>query len=51
MKLKKYNLALEELILSTGSDESFPNIDWSKQKHLGDYIIITDPTVPKTFKD
>ena len=50
-QLKKQNPALKVLILSTGSDESFPNIDWSKQKHLGDYIIITDPTVPKTFKD
>lgn len=50
-QLKKYNPTIKELILSSGSDESFPNIDWSKQKHLGDYIIITDPNVPKTFKD
>jgi uncharacterized iron-regulated protein len=50
-QLIKYSPDVEELILSTGSDESFPNIDWSKQKHLGDYIIITDPAVPKTFKD
>jgi uncharacterized iron-regulated protein len=50
-QLIKYSPDIEELILSTGSDESFPNIDWSKQKHLGDYIIITDPTIPKTFKD
>jgi uncharacterized iron-regulated protein len=50
-QLIKYSPDVEELILSTGSDKSFPNIDWSKQKHLGDYIIITDPTVPKTFKD
>jgi len=47
----KYGPDIKALILSTGSDESFPNIDWSKQKHLGDYIIITDPAVPKTFKD
>ena len=50
-QLKKYNPNIKELILSSGSDNSFPNIDWSKQKQLGDYIIITDPAVPKTFKD
>ena len=50
-QLKKQNPNVKMLILSTSSDESFPAIDWSKQKHLGDYIIITDPSIPKTFKD
>ncbi|MHB8260655.1 MAG: ChaN family lipoprotein [Bacteroidia bacterium] len=50
-QLKKYSPNSKVLILSSGSDDSYPNIDWSKQKHLGDYIIITDPTVPKTFKE
>lgn len=50
-QLKKYNPKTKMLIISSGSDDSFPNIDWTKHKHLGDYIIITDPQVPKTYKD
>ncbi len=48
-QLKKYNSKLKPLIVSMGSDDSFPNISWDDFKQLGDYIIITDPTVPKTF--
>ncbi len=48
-QLKKYKSKIKSLIISTGSDASFPNIDWSKFTHLGDYIIITDPSVPKTY--
>nr|MBK9653729.1 ChaN family lipoprotein [Bacteroidota bacterium] len=50
-QLKKYSPKIKSLIISTGTDDSFPNIDWNKHKHLGDYIIITDPSVPKTFKE
>ncbi len=49
-QLKKYSPKIKSLIISAGTDDSFPNIDWSKHNHLGDYIIITDPSVPKTFK-
>jgi uncharacterized iron-regulated protein len=50
-QLKKYNPALRCLVISSGSDEKFSNLDWKKHEHLGDYIIITDPKVPKTYKD
>lgn len=50
-QLKKYSPKIKTLIISSGSDESFPNIDWSKHKDQGDYIIITDPAVPRTYKD
>ena len=50
-QLKKYSPKIKSLIISSGTDDSFPNIDWSKHKHLGDYIIITDPSIPKTFKE
>jgi len=50
-QLKKYSPKTRVLIISSGSDDSFPNIDWTKHKHLGDYIIITDPQIPKTYKD
>jgi len=50
-QLQKYSPDTKVLVISTGEDASFPNIDWTKFKHLGDYIIITDPKVPKTYKD
>jgi uncharacterized iron-regulated protein len=50
-QLKKYNPKAKILIISTGAEETFPNIDWSKLKQNGDYIIVTDPKIPKSFKD
>ena len=50
-QLKKYNPKVKVLVISSGSNDAFPNIDWNKHIHLGDYIIITDPQVPKTYKD
>ncbi len=50
-QLKKYSPKTKILIISTGSEDSFPNVDWSKLKQNGDYIIATDPKVPKTIKD
>jgi uncharacterized iron-regulated protein len=31
------------------SDDSFANPDWSKFSKMGDYIILTDPKLPRTF--
>lgn len=50
-QLKKYNPKLKSLIISSGTDMSFPNINWNMHKQLGDFIIITDPAIPKTFND
>ncbi len=50
-QLKKYSPATRSLIISCGSDKSFAKMDWKEYKKMGDYIIITDPAVPKTFKD
>ncbi len=50
-QLKKYSPKTRVLVISSGSDETFPNIDWKKHQHLGDYIIITDPKVPTTYND
>lgn len=49
-QLKKYSPKTKCLVISAGPDASFPNIDWTKFTYLGDYIIITDPNVPKTFE-
>ncbi|MBC7862164.1 MAG: ChaN family lipoprotein, partial [Bacteroidia bacterium] len=50
-QLKKYSPKTKVLIISTGSDDAFPKIDWSKLTGLGDFIIITDPSVPRTYKE
>lgn len=50
-QLSRYNPRLGYLIISSDSDENFPDIDWSTYRDQGDYIIITDPAVPKTYKD
>ena len=50
-QLKKYSPKIKSLVISTGSDESFPEINWDNYKQDGDYIIITDPAVPKTYEE
>ncbi len=50
-QLKHYSPKTKSLVISTASDESFPNIKWADYKQYGDYIIITDPAVPRTYKD
>jgi uncharacterized iron-regulated protein len=47
-KLTKLNPKLKILNISSFSDESFANPDWEKFKNLGDYVIITDPTVKRS---
>jgi uncharacterized iron-regulated protein len=48
-QLKKYNPKAKILIISSATDDTFPKIDWSQYKQFGDYILITDPKIPKTF--
>lgn len=50
-QLANYNSKLKRMIVSTSSDDKFPKPDWSQYKKNGDYIIITDPSVPRTYKD
>ena len=50
-QLKKYNPHAKILVLSSGSESDYLHIDWSKQKPTGDYLLITDPTVPKTYPE
>ncbi|MCF8449159.1 MAG: ChaN family lipoprotein [Taibaiella sp.] len=50
-QLNNYSSKIKSLIISTASDESFPNINWKEYKKYGDYIIITDPKVPRTYRE
>ena len=50
-QLKKYYPKVRVLIISSCSDEKFPDINWDQYKSNGNYIIVTDPKVPKTYKE
>jgi len=50
-QLNNYNPKLKSLVISSTSDLSFPVIDWSQYTNLGDYIIVTDPSIPKTYEE
>lgn len=48
-QLKKYTPKVRILNIAAYSDDSFDNPDWSKFTTKGDYIILTDPKLPKSF--
>jgi len=48
-KLKKYAPQVKILNISSFSADDFENPDWAKYISLGDYIIITDPKVKRSF--
>lgn len=48
-QLQKRNSKLKILNISCFSDSSFVDPDWEKFKQLGDYVIITDPQLKKTY--
>ncbi|KQS38128.1 ChaN family lipoprotein [Pedobacter sp. Leaf194] len=48
-KLQKYAPKLHILNVSAFSDESFDNPNWGKFQNLGDYIIVTDPKVKRSY--
>lgn len=48
--LMKYRPKTRFLVVTMRSDESFPNFAKDKHQNLGDFVIITDPKLPRTFK-
>lgn len=48
-QLKRYAPKLHILNIATYADDSFDNPDWSKFTGMADYIILTDPKVPKSY--
>ena len=48
-QLQKRKPSLRIRNISSFSDASFDNPDWEKFSQLGDYIILTDPKLKKTF--
>jgi uncharacterized iron-regulated protein len=48
-QLKKYDKKLRVLNIATFCDDNFFNPDWGALGKNGDYIIVTDPKLPKTY--
>ncbi|MET3982048.1 putative iron-regulated protein [Mucilaginibacter sp. UYP27] len=48
-QLKKYLPEVRILNIQAYADDSFDNPDWSKFTKLGDYVILTNPKLAKTF--
>lgn len=48
-QLQMLNKKLKILNIASVSDKSFSNPDWEKESYRGDYIIITNPELKKTF--
>lgn len=48
-QLKKIAPKLKTLNIAAFAAEDFVNPDWEKHKNLGDYVILTDPKVKKSF--
>jgi uncharacterized iron-regulated protein len=48
-QLKKYAPNVKVINIQAYADDSFETPDWSKYIKFGDYIILTDPKLPKTF--
>jgi uncharacterized iron-regulated protein len=48
-QLRKYALKIRILNIACFSDDNFDNPDWSKFSKDNDYIILTDPKLPRTY--
>lgn len=48
-QLKKYAPKLKALNIAAFPSDDFNDPNWEKHKDLGDYVILTDPKVKKTF--
>lgn len=48
-QLLRYDPKARILNIAVYADDSFANPDWGKFSKMGDYIIFTDPKLPKTF--
>lgn len=48
-QLQLRNKKLKTLVISCFPDKSFPNPDWSKFETLGDYVILTNFDLKRTY--
>ncbi len=48
-QLRNMNPSVRIAVISSFSDESFPDIDWEKHSDLGDFIIVTNAELPRSY--
>lgn len=48
-QLRRYDPELKILVISSFPDDQFPDVDFTEYIYLADYIIITDPSVVRSF--
>ena len=48
-QLHHYRKKARQLIISCGPAEDFHDPQWQQYKHLGDFIILTDPDLPRSY--
>jgi uncharacterized iron-regulated protein len=48
--LLKYNPKARVVVITMKSVEHFPNFDAAKDANAGDFVILTDPKLPRSFK-
>lgn len=49
-QLKRYDPTIRILVISSVPDNQFPDVNFTQYTYLADYIIITDPSIPKSFE-
>lgn len=48
-QLKRYDPEIKILVISSFPDDQFPEVDFALHNYLGDYIIMTDSSVARSF--
>ncbi len=48
-QLKRYDPEVKILVISSFPDDQFPDVNFTQYKYLADYMIITDPSVARSF--
>lgn len=47
--LRRYRAGTSTLVVTMVSEKSFPNFDEAEMKGLGDFVIVTDPALPRSY--
>jgi len=49
-RLAEFNPDISSLVITlVGNETDYPKVDFNKYTHLGDYIIFTNPEIPKSY--
>jgi uncharacterized iron-regulated protein len=48
-QLQHYRPKIRTLVINIINDKSYPNFDAARMSRLGDFIVLTDPSLPRSF--